>query len=154
MQYFCKACITNSHQTLCKNFPHQQCHTKEYTEQRKNYKSQIQHWTKIKYKNWYFSWLMHGVLYVSMQIDQTKKQMLILWKFTCTSRSSPYLTSECSWCIQNLRFHIFLKTNSDNCLKLILTSSLRELTKRENIWQYTFFIRTERQNFKRNCQQF
>jgi hypothetical protein len=70
----------HSHQTLCKTFPHQQCHIKEYTEQRKNYKSRIQHCTKIKYKNWYFSWLMHGVLYVSMQIDQKKKKDVNIMK--------------------------------------------------------------------------
>jgi len=65
----------HSSQTLYKKFPHQQCHIKEqYTEQWKNYKSQIQRWTKIKHKNWHFSWLMHGVLYISMQIDKKKKK--------------------------------------------------------------------------------
>jgi len=66
--------VSQSHQTLRKKFPHHQCHIKEqYTKQWKNYKSQIQCWTKIKYKNWYFSWLMHGVLHVSIQIEQKKK---------------------------------------------------------------------------------
>lgn len=69
----------HSHQIICKKLPHQQCHIKEqYAQQWKNYKSQIQRWTKIKYKNWYFSWLMHGVLYVSIQTDQKKKYVNIM----------------------------------------------------------------------------
>jgi hypothetical protein len=50
-----------------KNIPYQLCHIKEqYRQQWKNNKSQVQCWTKIKYKNWHFSWRMHNLHYVSM----------------------------------------------------------------------------------------
>jgi len=82
----------HSHQTLCKKFPHQQCHIKEqYTEQWKNYKSQIQQWTKIKYKNWYFFRLMHDVLYVSIQTDRKKDVNIMKIHMQCMKFPLPHL---------------------------------------------------------------